>query len=305
MADDKSDDKAIIKIPESAGEAVGKAVDHTAAGLGTMLGPWHAKRWAKARLKVAKLDKEASQLERENALYRAETEIQLADLHRRTAYRVAAEDLWHQQNMEQIQGQAQLLLPTGADPDAVDDDWIANFCDKSRNVSNEQMQTLWARLLAGEITKPGSFSRRTVNLLDDLDREDCDAFALLCNYVWQVDTDRMPLVLDPGHEIYVGNGLSWSLLTHLDSIGLVSFDNDGNVQLEDLPDPFVVTYQQTTLSMSLEPRFGKRLPVGTVVFTSVGEQLARLCNVVPVPGLVEHVLKAWEPFVRKPDAPTS
>ena len=59
--------------------------------------------------------------------------------------------------------------------EAMSDDWIANFFDKCRNVSDREMQDLWARVLAGEANTPGSYSKRTVNFLTTLDSEEADA----------------------------------------------------------------------------------------------------------------------------------
>jgi hypothetical protein len=45
-------------------------------------------------------------------------------------------------------------LDEGADPNAMEDDWVTNFFDKSRIVSDDVMQELWARVLAGEANRP-------------------------------------------------------------------------------------------------------------------------------------------------------
>ena len=38
-----------------------------------------------------------------------------------------------------------------------DFDWFVRFFEASGNISNEQMQELWARVLAGEVNTPGTF----------------------------------------------------------------------------------------------------------------------------------------------------
>lgn len=45
----------------------------------------------------------------------------------------------------------------------IDDDWLHDFSQKAAKVSREDMQTLWARVLAGEIREPGSFSLRVLH----------------------------------------------------------------------------------------------------------------------------------------------
>ena len=69
-------------------------------------------------------------------------------------------------------------------PESMEDDWIANFFDKCRIVSDSDMQTLWGRVLAGEANAPGTYSKRTVNLLSDFDKSDAELFTKLCGLGW-------------------------------------------------------------------------------------------------------------------------
>ena len=55
------------------------------------------------------------------------------------------------------------------------------------------MQSLWARLLAGEANQPGTFSKRTVELVASLDKSDAQLFTGLCRFAWFVGED-CPLV---------------------------------------------------------------------------------------------------------------
>ncbi len=81
--------------------------------------------------------------------------------------------------MEDITAKALPRLDENAKPDSIEDDWIVNFLDKSRIVSDNQMQDLWSRVLAGEANSPGTYSKRTVNFLSDLDKIEADLFTKL------------------------------------------------------------------------------------------------------------------------------
>jgi hypothetical protein len=56
------------------------------------------------------------------------------------------------------------------------DDFLNSFERFCSDSSDEKMQTLWARLLAGEIRRPGSFSRHTMRRLYELDSETAQLF---------------------------------------------------------------------------------------------------------------------------------
>jgi hypothetical protein len=49
-----------------------------------------------------------------------------------------------------------------------------NYFDKCRIVSDNQMQILWCKVLAGEANSHGSYSKRTINLLGSIHREEAE-----------------------------------------------------------------------------------------------------------------------------------
>ena len=79
-------------------------------------------------------------------------EIERAQLCQRAVHRLIAEETQRQENMEDITAKTLPYLNEEAEPDGMNNDWIANFFDKCRIVSDSQMQSLWSRILAGEAT---------------------------------------------------------------------------------------------------------------------------------------------------------
>jgi Protein of unknown function (DUF2806) len=88
-----------------------------------------------------------------------------------------------QTNMENITKKALPDLADESKPDQLDDDWLTNFFDRCRLVSDEEMQTLWSRVLPGEANSPGTYSKRTVNFLSSLDKSDAELFTRLCSFL--------------------------------------------------------------------------------------------------------------------------
>ena len=70
---------------------------------------------------------------------------------------------------------------------------LSIFFEKSRIVSDNEMQELWSRVLAGEANDPGTYSKRTVNFLSDLDKGEAALFTKLCGFVWLMG-NLVPLV---------------------------------------------------------------------------------------------------------------
>ncbi len=58
----------------------------------------------------------------------------------------------------------------------VDEDWTTRFFNYAEDISSEEMQGLWGRILAGEIKKPKSYSLRTLDILRNLSTEEAEVF---------------------------------------------------------------------------------------------------------------------------------
>ena len=59
-------------------------------------------------------------------------------------------------------------------------DWLNSYEDIAENMSSEEMQLRFAKILAGEIKKPSSFSIKSVKMLSEIDTNTAILFAKLC-----------------------------------------------------------------------------------------------------------------------------
>ena len=230
-------------------------------------------------------------------IIKAESEIEIADLHQRTVQRRIKEDMRDQKNMEAIIAQAVPDVNEEANPDAMEDEWIANFFDKCRIVSDSEMQSLWSRVLAGEANDPGTYSKRTVNLLSDFDKRDAELFTKLCGFGWQI-ANIVPLVFDQRAEIYTKHGINFNTLSHLESIGLTQFQSLGVKRLN-LPKTFVVHYYGKRLLLEMPKEADNELDIGKVLLTKIGQELAPICGSKPVDGFYEYVKDQWKQYLPK------
>ena len=252
---------------------------------GVLFEPHQIKRVAKAKAEAARM--------------KAQTEIEITDLHRRAARRWIEEEAQRQKNMEDISAKALPQLDENAKPDSVEDDWIVNFFDKSRIVSDNEMQELWSRVLAGEANAPGTYSKRTVSFLSGLDKNDALLFTSFCGFVW-ICGYFVPLVFDSEAEIYSRKGISFEALSHLDSIGLVQFDNLAGFKLLKLPKSIVLHYHGRPLHLNLPKDADNELEIGRVMLTRIGQELAPICRSKPVRGFWEYVRDQWKNYLPMP-----
>ena len=251
--------------------------------VGGLFAPYQIKRLARA--------------EAEAALIREKSEIEITDLHRRAVRRWVEEEAQRQENMEDITARAVPQLREDADASSVEDDWIVNFFDKARIVSDKQMQDFWSRILAGEANAPGTYSKRTVNFLSDLDKVDAELFAKLCGFAW-TSGSVMPLVFDVDASIYKDHGVGFGALSHLDSIGLVQFDNLAGFRRVGIRKRFVVCYYGRELLLEMPKDADNDLGIGKVVLTKTGRELAPICHSAPVDGFWDYVRKQWKEYLQ-------
>ena len=269
------------KLSKPANTLVKKISD----AVGGVFAPWQMKRMARA--------------EAEAALVKQASDIEITDLHRRAVHRWVEEEAQQQANIEDVTARALPQLTPAARPNAIENDWIVNFFDRSRIVSDDQMQELWSRVLAGEANVPGTYSRRTVNFLSDLDKNEAELFAKLCGFVWQVG-DLVPLVFDVESEIYNRSGINFGTLSHLDSIGLINFDSLAGFQKIKLPRTFSAYYYGQPLRLDLPEKFDNELDLGHVLLTRIGKELAPISGSKRMEGFWDYVRERWKQHLRGP-----
>lgn len=64
-------------------------------------------------------------------------------------------------------------------------DWFMRFFDAVGNISNSDLQELWAKILANEVNKPQTCSLRTLSMIRDMTPFEARMFTLLCKFVLQ------------------------------------------------------------------------------------------------------------------------
>jgi len=246
--------------------------------IGGIFRPYQIKRLARA--------------EAEADIIRAQAQIEITELQRRALMRFIAEEAKKQDNIEKIILKAVPQLTEDSDPKNMEDDWIMNFFDKCRIISDEEMQLLWAKVLAGEANSPGKYSKRTVNLLGTLDKTDAQLFTSLCGFGWFLG-DVVPLVYEETSPIYNDQGIDFNSLTHLDDIGLISFNPIAGFRRINLPKRIMIHYYGTPLIVEFKIDKDNELDIGKVLLTKAGQQIAPICGSKPVPGFFDYMLDRW------------
>jgi hypothetical protein len=234
-----------------------------------------------------------AQAEAEADKVRAVSQIEISELQRRAVQRFFIEEANKQHNMESIAEKALPEILENAKPEEMEDDWITNFFDKCRLISDQKMQLLWSSVLAGEANTPGRFSKRTISLLSTLDKSDAELFRILCSYAWSKDGSALPLIFDMENPIYTGAGINFSALKHLDSIGLLSFESLSGYAQNNLNSTELLEYYGRVVSIEFPNPDVGMLDMGHVMLSKAGEELSAICGSSPCAGFADFVIEQW------------
>jgi hypothetical protein len=251
-------------------------IEKISQAIGGYFKPYQIKRVAKA--------------EAEAEIIKAQAQIKVTNLQYRALVRFVAEEARKQDNMEKITQKALPQLKETSNPRDIEDDWIANFFDKCRIVSDEEMQSLWAKVLAGEANSPGMYSKRTVNFLNSIDKTDARLFTSLCGFGWFLN-EMVPLIFDVRNPIYNNQGINFNTLTHLDDIGLVRFNRLTGFEQLGLPKKITISYYGIPLNVEFNNETDNHLEIGHILLTNIGRQLAPICGSRPVDGFQNYIIE--------------
>lgn len=290
-SDDTSEKRVFALIHadfDGLSDAAKTFVEKASDAVGGLFKPWQIGRIAKAEANASIVAEQAK--------------IEITDLQRRAAARWLAEEEQKQKNMERITEKAVPHVSEAGRSADLDKDWLVNFYDKARLISDSEMQELWAKILAGEANTPGKVSKRTINLMASLDKTDAEMFKSLRRFIWYgvITAGPTPLVFDHDHTIYKNNGVSWQTLRHLDDIGLISFETVTDL-IATYPGPVMTpatwpqglrisTYGSKQIAWA--PNAAK-FPVGQVKLTRAGEDLCPVVDFNEVPGFFDFCLERF------------
>lgn len=120
-----------------------------------------------------------------------------------------------------------------------DFDWFMRFFDTAGNVSNAEMQKLWARILSGEVANTGSFSLRAIETLKNMSQHEATLLQTMAHFVLTAP-DGSKFILstsdDLAEDINERYGLRKSDLMILEECGILNSLRNGNrISLESIP----------------------------------------------------------------------
>jgi hypothetical protein len=278
-----------LKVP-----AIEKLIDYGASGVGAIAGPllapWKASREGKARLIAAETDARIGQIQATtdaNALSiiaeaqsKARAYMLPSGVDAHTTLDITRENVSQAiefQTRKRLTN-SRVVLEAAADElgdKEVDDhepapDWTARFFDCVQDVSSQDMQKIWAKILAGEVERPGRTSLRTLDTLRNMTKRDAELFRDICPFIISNVFVFYNDTVKDLNAIAVGN------LLHLQDCGMVTPGRGLETVLQWEEDCIAPSYQGGVLKITNMGIAGGQLRIPAIRLTPAGRELSRL-----------------------------
>jgi len=257
----------IIKIND---KSIAKLIDVVSKGIGRLYKPRAIRKEADAeayRIEVLAI------AEAKKTLIEGDARIELIQ---RTKERLLYQELNRQKNIEEIAEKSIKFLDKNVSDEPVDEDWRTRFFNKAQDITGEEMQEIWAKILAGEVSRPGRISLRTLDVVANISKEEAKIFQRACSlssgrgWIWKV-----------GKKEALGDfGLNYGDLLKLREAGLI---HNGDNLVRIIPvisqDPEIIHIGDEIYSIHYLPKPDlKQYRIGQYAFTNAGSELCRLLD---------------------------
>lgn len=199
---------------------------------------------------------------------------------------------------------ARPLIKPNSKPEKVNEGWAESFAEHAERAYDDEARAEWARVLAGEVNRPGSFSKRAMALLEDMSQEEAEAFKNLCSNTMHPYASNLqdmgvvdPIVVleaDEGRGTYNDGGYSVYRLGIPSSLGLVDMGLEGSrLFYKGIPSLFLVG--RRILAVFNDGDAPVKVTFSGGVMLPVGRELANLCKLGTareLPAIIEKKLVA-------------
>ena len=155
---------------------------------------------------------------------------------------------------------------------------------EASNVSDETLQGLWARLLAGELESPGSVSNDTMSIARDLTKERAEEFQTFCSAAlcyWNGSPINVISCGNPGSNSLRPYGLSYDILMRLAHHRLIVNDMTSYTDLNVDSRHEAIVRQQESAWILRWPNGTKNHRISGILFTLAGKELFPVVEKTP------------------------
>ena len=165
-------------------------------------------------------------------------------------------------------------MPHTDDKRTYDFDWFMRFYEAVGNVSDEEMQNLWAKILAGEVSRPSSYSLRTLEIMRNISKAEAKLFRKIysCSFK-NGDSYYLPRYVN-----YLKRfDITYDCILELEEIGLINADSSIKLDINvDIEPRALYSNDSIVITIKSNDRMSNVIKIDQFPFTRVGTEIASL-----------------------------
>lgn len=174
----------------------------------------------------------------------------------------------------------------------IDDEWFAIYDDIIKNISDEMMRYIWAKILAGKCEDKKSVSKKTLLVLQSIEYDDAEIFSYLCSNALMYRSVKdnkieTPVFLETSMEnvseiinetpvkkinVYDEQKVNVATILRLKELGLIT-QTTPFTRIAFTADVMVARYFDTQIQITSPSDI---IEYGSIQFTVSGEELAKI-----------------------------
>lgn len=261
------------------GKVAEKLIDVVSKGIGTVYKPRAMRKEADAE---AYRQETLANAQAKTTLIEGEAKL---ELYERAKNRLILQEINRQENIEEIIEKSIPLLNENVDDTEVDVDWRTRFFKKAQDVSNADIQDIWARILAEEVSSPGKTSLRTLDIVSNLSKVEADKFQLACSLtsenesIWKIN----------GKSAFDDFDFNYSDLMLLREAGLLHDSDILNTTMSVIPQLEGSVLYIGNDAYSLKDKNNPQLEKHVFTQVSLTQAGTELCRLIHVPKNLEYI----------------
>jgi uncharacterized repeat protein (TIGR03899 family) len=265
---------AEINLIKLDGKPIEKLVEVISQGIGTIYKPRAIRKEADAKAyKIEIIERAKSKALAEGK----EFELETLD---RIETRILNKELRRQKNIDNVAEAAaqELKDEENISDEPISEDWSTRFFNIVEDISDKEMQSIWSRILAGEVKKPKSYSLRTLEFLKNLSKDEAMNFVKIAELSFLASGGQI-VVFNPdkGKVLKEKFNINFQNLLDLKELGLLHSESNLTLTLNKPEKDDVLTFVYHDKVIVLERENGaNETKMDCLVFTKIGIQLLPL-----------------------------
>lgn len=273
----------LLEIAKVAVQPAMKLLDMCGSAIGTAYEPRHKRKMADATAYEISVIGDAMRNAADLPIVYTQDGIAINSedfnrLMQRAGTRLVLQETIKQHNIEGVIDHAYeiLMQEESCSAEPVEQGWINRFFDSVADISDEDLQKLWGKILAGETKQPHSYSLRTLETIKNLSKYEAELFQKIVPYVVNMNENKF---LPASSALLDKYGISYKEIMNLDECGLINSSALVSINLNISKTDPVAFYNNARLVMLHNVGIDKtEISIAEYGLTGAGKELFGIIN---------------------------